>query len=328
MIQDPSGRAEAKDPLQGTRKRITIVTPCFNEEGNVRPLRQAVLAVFERDCPQFDHDHIFVDNASRDGTQAVLREMASQDLRVKVILNTRNFGHIRSPHHGLLQAEGDAALFMAADFQDPPELIPELLARWEHGYKVVLAVKKESDETPLMFTVRRVYYELVSRLSEIELVKDATGFGVYDRTVIEVLRRIDDPYPYFRGLISDLGFEADKVPFKQPLRRRGITKNNFYTLYDMAMLGFTNHSKVPLRLMALGGFVLATLSLGVAFGYLIAKLLWWDEFELGFAPMIIGFFFFSAIQLFSVGIIGEYIGAIHTQVRKRPLVIEKERINF
>ena len=306
---------------------ISIVTPCYNEEDNVEEVYRQVKAIFD-DLPEYSYEHIFIDNASTDRTVAILKRLAGEDRNIKIIVNSRNFGHIRSPYHALLQSRGDAAIFLVADLQDPPGLIKPFLEKWREGFKIVLGVKTQSKETPAIFLVRKLYYELVSRLSEVELTKNNTGFGLYDRQIVEILRRIDDPYPYFRGLISDIGFESAKVEYIQPARARGITKNNFYTLYDIAMLGITNHSKVPLRLSAMLGFFMSGLSLLVALGYLIAKLLFWNFFSLGMAPIIIGIFFFSSVQLFFIGIIGEYIGSIHTQVLKRPLVIEKERINF
>ena len=306
---------------------ISIVTPCYNEEDNVEEVYRQVKAIFD-DLPEYSYEHIFIDNASTDRTVAILKRLAGEDRNIKIIVNSRNFGHIRSPYHALLQSRGDAAIFLVADLQDPPGLIKLFLEKWREGFKIVLGVKTQSKETPAIFLVRKLYYELVSRLSEVELTKNNTGFGLYDRQIVEILRRIDDPYPYFRGLISDIGFESAKVEYIQPARARGITKNNFYTLYDIAMLGITNHSKVPLRLSAMLGFFMSGLSLLVALGYLIAKLLFWNFFSLGMAPIIIGIFFFSSVQLFFIGIIGEYIGSIHTQVLKRPLVIEKERINF
>jgi glycosyltransferase involved in cell wall biosynthesis len=309
-------------------KHITVVTPCFNEEANVRPLYEAIRAVFAG-LPNYSYDHLYIDNCSRDQTRQVLRQLAAEDPRVKVIFNTRNFGHIRSPYHALLQSSGDATIMMASDFQDPPELIADFLHKWEEGFKVVLGVKQTSSEPLLMFWVRGAYYNLVNRLAgDVELVKNATGFGLYDRVVVDTLRKIDDPYPYARGLVADLGYESAKVIFHQPKRRRGITKNNFYTLYDMAMLGITNHSKVPLRLATMLGFTMSAISFILALGYLLAKLIWWSKFPLGTAPLLIGLLFFSSIQLFFIGLLGEYIGAIHTQVQKRPLVIEQERINL
>ncbi|MDE2293409.1 MAG: glycosyltransferase family 2 protein [Elusimicrobia bacterium] len=307
--------------------KLSIVTPCYNERGNVRPLRERTLKVLEG-LAGFDHEHIFIDNASTDGTAQELRSLAREDKRVKVIVNARNFGHIRSPHHAMLQARGDAVVLMASDLQDPPELIAEFVKKWQEGFKIVLAVKTESEESPVMFLLRKAYYDLVGRLAEVRLVKNATGFGLYDRAVMDAVAKLDDPYPYFRGIVCDIGFEQAHVPFTQPLRRRGVTKNNFYTLYDIAMLGITSHSKVPLRLAAMLGFAMSAFGFLLAMGYLVAKLVFWNQFKLGTAPTLIGFFLFSSVQLFFIGIVGEYIGAIHTQVLKRPLVVEKERINF
>ncbi len=308
-------------------KTITILTPTYNEEDNVREVYAQVRAVFAG-LEGYDYEHLFIDNASRDGTVEILRELAREDKRVKVIVNTRNFGHIRSPYYGILQARGDAVIPLVADLQDPPEMIVDFLRKWEEGYKIVVAVKTESRENRLMFAVRQAYYRLVQRLSEIELVQNFTGFGLYDQAVVEKLREIGDPYPYFRGLICDLGYERAEVPYTQPRRQRGITKNNFYTLYDMAMLGITNHSKVPLRLATMTGFAMSLLSLVVALGYLVYKLVFWSSFQVGMAPLVIGLFFFASVQLTFIGILGEYIGAIQTQVLRRPLVVEKERINF
>ena len=309
------------------KKLISVVTPCYNEEDNVEEVYRRVKAVFDAST-QYRYEHIFIDNASKDNTQAILRKLAAEDKNVKVILNTRNFGHIRSPYYGMLQAHGDAVISVVADLQDPPEMIPEFLRAWESGYKIVLAQKTQSEESSLFFFIRSTYYYIARRLAEIDLLDNVTGFGLYDRAVIDVLRRIDDPYPYFRGLICDVGFQRFMIPFTQPIRKRGLTKNNFYTLYDLAMLGITNHSKIPLRLATFAGFSLGTLSLLTAVVYFAYKLIFWNRFEVGIAPLVIGIFFFGAVQLFFTGILGEYIGAIHTQVQKRPLVIESERINF
>lgn len=306
---------------------ISVVTPCYNEEENVRELYQQIRDIFA-DLPGYEYEHIYIDNCSRDRTVELVKELCRGDKRVRLIVNARNFGHIRSPNHGMLQASGDAIILMASDLQDPPQLIRDFIQKWEEGYKVVLGVKTKTQESFMMSLIRNSFYGFISRLSEIELTKNNTGFGLYDRQVIEIVRRIDDPYPYFRGMVSDIGFESAKVEFYKPARKRGISSNNFYTLYDIAMLGITNHSKVPLRLATMTGFFLAFLSLLVALGYLAAKLIFWDTFSMGMAPIIIGIFFFSSVQLFFIGIIGEYIGAIHTQVHKRPLVIEKERVNF
>ena len=307
---------------------ISIVTGCYNEEENVRELWERVTKVMAAELPGYTYEFILIDNSSTDKTVAVLREICKEDLRVKVIVNTRNFGHIRSGYHALLQARGDVVVGMASDLEDPPEFIPQFIRKWEEGYKIVLAQKTGSDEFGLFYLIRKIYYAVITRLSETQLVKDATGFGVYDRRVMEDIRRIDDPYPYFRGLLCDLGYEIFLIPFHKPVRKHGITKNNFYTLYDMAMLGITNHSKVPLRLAIFSGFCIGAVSFLIAFAYLIYKLLFWNSFRVGTAPVVVGMFFLGAVQLFFVGILGEYIGSIHTQVLHRPLVIEKERINF
>lgn len=309
-------------------KLLSIVTPCYNEEENVEALCAAIREATASLGPGWDYEHIFIDNASKDGTVKAVKAVAARDPRVKLIVNTRNFGHIRSPYHGLLQAHGDAVMLMASDLQDPPSLIPEFVKKWEEGFKVVIGVKTESEETAAMFAVRKAYYNLIGRISDVQLVKNYTGFGLYDRQVIQALRKIDDPYPYFRGLIAELGFDMARITFKQPARLRGISANNFYTLYDMAMLGITSHSKVPLRLVTMSGFVMSALSLLTAIGYLVAKLFWWYSMPFGFAPLLIGVFFFGSLQLFFMGLIGEYIGFIYTQILKRPLVVEKERVNL
>ncbi len=306
---------------------ISVVTGCFNEEGNVRELYERVRAVIEA-LPDYTYEHLFIDNASTDGTVAVLRELADADARVRVIVNTRNFGHLRSPHHAMLQASGEAVIYIVADLQDPPELIADFLAKWREGYKVVVGVRSASEEHAPMRWVRSAYYAVIERLSEVPLVRNFTGFGLYDREVMAKVREIDDPYPYFRGMICDLGYKRAEISYYQPARKHGLTKNNSYTLYDLAMLGVTNHSKVPLRLATMAGFLLASLAMGVSIIYLVMKLIFWHTFDFGLAPVLIGIYFFGAVQLLFIGIVGEYIGAIHTQVYHRPLVVEKERINF
>lgn len=308
------------------RKLLSIVTPCYNEEDNIDELCLRISEVM-KDAP-YDYEHIFIDNSSTDSTVQKIKARAADDKRIKLIVNVRNFGHIRSPYYGILQSKGDACVLIASDLQDPPEMIPEFIKKWEQGYKTVLAVKPESEESSIMFGLRKIYYRLIARISEVPLVKNATGAGLFDRAVIEILRSIQDPYPYFRGLLCEIGFPIATVPFKQPRRQRGITKNNFYTLYDIGMLGITNHSKMPLRLMAMSGFLLAFLSALVALFYVAAKLIFWNSFQLGTTPILIGVFFFGAIQAFFIGVLGEYIGSIHTQVRNMPLVVELERVNF
>ena len=308
------------------RKLISIVTPCYNEEDNIDELYLRIAAIMTNQ--PYDYEHICIDNCSTDGTVQKIKEIAARDRRLKLIVNARNFGHIRSPYYGILQSNGDACVLIASDLQDPPEMIAEFISKWEQGFKTVLAVKPESEEHSIMFGLRKIYYRLIARISEVPLVQNATGAGLFDRAVIDILRSIQDPYPYFRGLLCEIGFPIATVPFKQPMRQRGVTSNNFYTLYDIAMLGITNHSKIPLRLMAMSGFLLAFLSLLVAILFLFAKLVYWNSFQLGIAPILIGIFFFGAIQAFFIGVLGEYIGSIHTQVRNMPLVVELERVNF
>jgi glycosyltransferase involved in cell wall biosynthesis len=277
---------------------------------------------------EYDFEHIFIDNASVDGTIPILRRIAAADKRVKIILNNRNFGHIRSPFHAILQARGDAVVRIAADLQDPPHLVNKFIRKWEEGFKIVIAVKTRSRETWIFYVLRSAYYKILRQLSEVPVIEHFTGFGLYDRQVVEIMRKIDDPYPYFRGLIADIGFTVAKLEFTQPKRQRGITKNNFYTLFDTAMLGFTNNTKIPLRLAAMLGFFTAVVSFAMGLFYLIYKLIDWQNFALGLAPLVVGLFFFGGVQLLFLGIVGEYVGAIYTQVLHRPLVIEKERINF
>ena len=308
-------------------KRITISTGCFNEEDNVCALRERIDAVFQQ-LPDYSYELIFIDNHSTDRTVEKIKALAAEDKRIKLIVNARNFGHIRSPYHALLQGKGEAVINMVSDLQDPPELIPEFLKKWEEGSKIVVAVKNQSQETKLMWLIRRFYYWLLFKIADVKVIQNFTGYGLYDRQVVEIIRSLDDPYPYFRGIIAEIGFEPAVVPFVQPLRKRGITKNNFYTLYDMAMLGITSHSKVPIRLATMGGFFLAFVSLMISLAYLVLKLAFWDTFAMGMAPIIIGVFFFGSIQLFFIGLLGEYVAAIHTQVLKRPHVIEQERVNF
>jgi dolichol-phosphate mannosyltransferase len=306
---------------------VSIVSPCFNEEENVDELyRRTIASISKLDNYQFEF--IFIDNASTDGTVAQLKKLASEDPRVKIIVNTRNFGHIRSPYYGMMQSSGAATIYLASDLQDPPELIPEFVRSWEEGYKVVMAVKPASRSHALTHALRRSYYRVLDGISDVTLVSDSTGFGLYDKVVLDKIRQINDPYPYFRGLICELGYKIKTIQFTQPRRQRGITKNNFYTLYDIAMLGMVSHSKMPIRMVAFLGFILGFLSFLAAVIFLILKLMFWYYFPVGIAPIVIAVFFLFGVQLFFIGIIGEYIGSIHTYVQHKPVVVEKERINF
>jgi len=310
------------------KKTISILTPCYNEEANITLLVDAVKKIFET-LTEYNYEHVFIDNHSTDGSLEILKGIAQNDKNVKIIVNARNFGWIRSPFYGLVQCKGDAVVYLVADFQDPVELILDFIKKWEEGYEIVIGVKTQSKENALMFGVRKFFYNLLSSASDGEpIIKNFTGFGLYDQKFIEILGGLDDQYPYLRGLVTEIGFNRFEIPYTQPKRFAGKTSSNFFKLYDVAMLGFTSHSKLPLRLSAFVGFFSAILSFLVAVGYFIYKLIYWYEFQIGMAPMVIGIFFFSSVQLFFIGIIGEYIGAIHTQIRKRPLVIEKERINF
>jgi glycosyltransferase involved in cell wall biosynthesis len=281
------------------------------------------------ELPAYSFEHLFIDNASTDGTVVVLRAMAAEDPCVKVIVNARNVGPDRSGMHAFLQAQGDAVGCLVADLQDPPELFVAMIREWEKGFPIVAAIKNTSDENPLMYRIRTSYYRLVARLTNVRILEHFTGFGLYDRSVVERIRTgFPDPYPYFRGMIAELGLPIAKVFYNQNRRERGITSNNFYSLYDFAMLGITNLSKVPLRLVVFGGFVSAFLSFAVGMFYLLYKLVFWTNFTVGIAPVVLGLFFLGSVQLIALGIIGEYVGSIHTTVLNRPLVTEKERINF
>lgn len=307
--------------------RISIVTPCFNEEGNLGELHERLSAVFARH-PEHEFEHLIIDNASTDATVVHAKALIARDPRVRLIVNARNFGHIRSPFHGVLEASGDAVIVIASDLQDPPEMVTELVREWEKGFLVVKAVRASTDETFAMAFVRSAFYWFIGKISDLKLTKNYTGSGLYDRRVVDILREIHDPYPYFRGLISEIGFENSTIVFHQARRKRGISANNFYTLYDMAMLGITKHSRVPLRIMTFLGFVSAGLSFLIGLGFFVAKLVLWDAFQMGQAPLLLGLFFSFSLQMFFMGILGEYVGNIFTQVQKLPLVVEKERVNF
>jgi len=310
------------------KKLISIVTPCYNEESNVREVWAQVKIQFEK-LPNYDYEHIFIDNSSKDKTVEILKELAELDKRVKVIVNARNFGQIKSPFYGLLQAKGDAVILFVADLQDPPAMILKFVAEWEKGYKIVAGIKETSEESKLMFLVRKFYYGLIFKLSEeVELINNFTGFGLYDREVMDIIKNLNDPYPYLRGMVSEVGFDVAKISYQQPTRKRGITSNNFYRLYDFAMLGITSHTKKPLRYATIAGFILSIVSFLIAIVYGLYKLIYWDRFEAGTAPLVIGLFFMFSVQLFFMGLLGEYILSIHQRIMNRPLVIEKERVNF
>lgn len=308
-------------------KLISVVTPCYNEKDNIRELYIEVKKVFA-ELKDYRYEHIFIDNASTDNTVNILKEIASTDENVKIIVNLRNYGQNNSPFYGILQASGDAVILLVADFQDPLYLIKEFIKKWEEGYKIAVGIKNRSEESALIFLLRKLYYCLIKSISISNQLSNFTGFGLYDRSVINILRNYEESSPYFRGLVSELGFDIAKIYYTQPLRRRGRSSNNFFTLFDLAMLGIVNHSVFPLRLAIFIGSVTASVSFLIAVFYLFYKIIFWKQFQLGIAPLVIGIFFFFSVQLFFIGIIGEYISTIYTQVRKRPLVIEKERVNF
>lgn len=307
---------------------ISIVSPTFNEEDNIDELYRRVTKAIVGLRDRYRFEFIIIDNRSTDQTAAKLRALAEHDQRVKIILNTRNFGHIRSPYYGILQSRGVATIYLASDLQDPPELIPDFIRNWEEGFKVVMAVKPVSQSSPITHALRKAYYRFLDRISDITVLKDSTGFGLYDRSVLDHVRKVDDPYPFLRGLISELGHEVKTIPFNQPRRLRGLSKNNLYTLYDIAMLGVVSHSKVPIRIATFFGFLIGFASLLAAFVFLIAKLLFWNAIPMGIAPIAIGMFFLIGLQFVFLGVLGEYIGAIHCYAQKRPVVVEQERINF
>ncbi|NCS29265.1 MAG: glycosyltransferase family 2 protein [Microcystis aeruginosa F13-15] len=309
-------------------KKISVVTPCYNEEGNIEEIYLQVKQIFA-DLEKYDYEHLFIDNASQDKTVDILKGIAIKDSNVKIIVNARNFGAIRSIYYGMIQPDADAVVLIFADLQDPPSLIVDFIKKWEEGYHIVKGIKTSSEENFLLYSIRSFYYFLVTQLSDIKPTAHFTGFGLYDKMVVEVLKKIDDPYPYLRGIISEIGFDSAEIEYKQRQRKKGKSSyRNFYRLYDAAMLGITSHSSVPLRIATFLGFAMSLLSLLVAIGYLIAKLIFWQSFPLGTAPVTVGLFFISSVQLFFIGIIGEYIGLMHMRILKRPLVVERERINF
>jgi len=306
--------------------KISIVTPTYNEGENIEKLCSGIRQEMEK--LNIDYEHIVIDNSSTDKTIEILKEICSKDKKVKVIINTKNFGHIKSPFHGILQSSGDACILMASDFQDPLDLIPTYIKKWQSGSKIVLGKKISSAENTLIFSLRKFFYKFLNKISETKLTENTTGSGIFDKSVINQLKKINDPYPYLRGLINELSEDISIVEFNQPRRLLGKTKNNIFTLYDIGMLGIIKHSRAPLRLVTFLGFVLSFFSLLTAFIYFIYKLIFWNSFDVGVAPIVIGIFGFASIQILLLGIIGEYVGILLIHLRNLPLVIEKERINF
>ena len=309
-------------------KKISVLIPCYNEEENVVPISEAVIGIITKELPQYDYELVFIDNDSTDKTRELLRMLCAKNPKIKAIFNARNFGQFNSPYYGILQVTGDCVISMVADFQDPVELIPKYVHEWENGYKIVIGIKTSSKENPVMYWLRSCYYKLIRKLSDVEQIEHFTGSGLYDRQFIEVLRNLNDPTPFLRGIVAELGFKRKEIPYEQPKRRAGKTHNNFYKLYDAAMLSFTSYTKAGLRLATFVGAISAFLSMVVAVAYLVMKLIWWDRFPAGMAPMLIGMLFLGSVQLFFIGFLGEYIMSINQRVMKRPLVIEEERLNF
>lgn len=309
-------------------KTIDVVLPVLNEKENVEKICRDILRVFDESLASYDCHILLIDNYSTDGTREIIEKLCGEEKRIRAIFNSRNFGPARSPFYGIIQAKADCVIQMAADFQDPPELIPAFVQKWEEGYRIVTAVKKTSKENKAMYYIRSKYYDLLERIAEIEHIKHFTGYGLYDKSVVDAIRQFQDPYPYLRGIIVEVGFQRAEIEFDQPKRAAGKTKTNFYSLYDHAMLGITSYSKVPLRIATLVGFSISLLCLAVALVYLVVKLTIWASFPMGSAPIVIGVFFLGAVQLFFIGLLGEYILSINMRVLNRPLVIEEKRINF
>lgn len=309
-------------------KKISVLIPCYNEEENVIPMSEAIVSLFEKELTQYAYELVFIDNDSKDTTRDKLRELCKENPNIKAIFNAKNFGQFNSPYYGILQTTGDCTISMVCDFQDPVELIPRYIEEWEKGYKIVIGIKTKSKENKLMYKLRSIYYKLIKKFSNVEQIEHFTGSGLYDKEFVEVLRELKDPTPFLRGIVAELGFKRKEIPYEQPERRAGKTHNNFFTLYDAAMLSITSYTKAGLRICTFLGMFCGIISAVIGLVYLIFKLIWWERFVAGMAPILIGMFFLGALQLFFIGFIGEYVCSINQRVMNRPLVIEEERINF
>lgn len=310
------------------KKKISVVIPTYNEEGNVKPLAQAIVDVMENELSQYDYEIIFIDNHSKDKTKMYLRQMCKENKHIKAIFNARNFGQLRSPVYGLKQAYGDCVIRMCADFQDPVDMIVKFVREWEQGWKIVVGIKKSSKEKKLMYLLRTCYYKLIRKITDIDHIEHFTGFGLYDKSFVDVVRDLHDPMPYLRGIIAELGYDYKEIPYQQQKRKSGKSKNNFYSLYDYAMIGITSYSKVVLRMATFMGLFVGGASFVVALIYLVLKLMYWERFSAGITPLVIGVFFLGAMQLFFTGLLGEYVLSINTRVLDRPLVVVEEKLNF
>lgn len=309
-------------------KKVSVLIPCYNEKENVIPMSEAIDNIFKTECSQYDYELLFIDNDSTDGTRDLLRGICEKNPKVKAIFNAKNFGQFNSPYYGILQTTGDCTISMCCDFQDPVELIPKYLVEWEKGYKIVIGIKSSSKESKIMYFLRSIYYKMIKKFSDVEQIEHFTGSGLYDKEFVEVLRNLKDPTPFLRGIVAELGYRRKEIEYEQPQRRAGKTHNNWYSLYDAAMLSFTSYTKIGLRLATFMGIFCGIVSALIAVVYLILKLVFWDSFIAGMAPVLIGMFFLGSVQLFFIGFIGEYILSINQRVMNRPLVIEEERINF
>lgn len=309
-------------------KKISIMIPCFNEEENVVPISEEIVKLFETQLTNYDYELLFIDNDSTDNTRPLLRQICAKNKKIKAIFNAKNFGQFNSPFYGMLQTTGDCTITMVCDFQDPIELIPQYIKEWENGYRIVIGIKTSSQENPIMYWLRSLYYKLIKKFSDVEQIEHFTGSGLYDKSFIDILRDLKDPTPFMRGIVAELGFKRKEIPYEQPKRRAGKTHNNFYRLYDAAMLSITSYTKIGLRICTFCGIICGFISAIVGVIYLVLKLIYWDNFAAGMAPVLIGMFFLGALQLFFIGFIGEYILSINQRVMNRPLVVEEERINF
>lgn len=309
-------------------KKISVMIPCYNEEENARPIYEAVRNELQKSCPNYDYEILFIDNKSTDNTRQIIRQICAEDKKVRAIFNSKNFGQFNSPYYGILQTSGDCTITICADFQDPVELIPRFVAEWEKGYKIVCGIKTSSKESKLMYFLRSCYYKAIKKLSSVEQIEHFTGFGLYDKSFVQTLRDLKDPTPFIRGIVAELGPQRKDIEYQQPQRRAGKTHNNWYSLYDAAMLSFTSYTKVGLRLATFAGFLISGINFLLALIYFIMKLIWWDRFIAGTAPLLIGVFFMGGIQLFFIGLLGEYIMSMNARIMNRPLVVEEERLNF
>lgn len=309
-------------------KTISVMIPCYNEEENIRAITEAVRAELQSSLPEYDYEIVIIDNKSKDGTRDIILELCQEDRHVKSIFNMKNFGQFNSPFYGLMQCTGDCVISICADFQDPVELIPTMVHKWEEGHKVVCMIKTQSEESKLMYWARSCYYKLIRKMSDVEQIRQFTGYGLYDQSFIQVLRDLNDPLPFIRGMVAEYAPDHLELPYTQPKRRAGKTHNNFFTLYDAAMQSFTSYTKSGLRVITFSGFIIAFISFMIALVYLVLKLLNWQNFDAGMAPVVIGVFLMGGLQLASLGFIGEYILTINQRVMNKPIVIEERRINF